>query len=97
MRWDEVPTDYLMWMIGVPDMSEDNKWTAQRIVNDRRRKAVEDAIDVVTKTMKTIESLNEWWLSDTKHRAEHGIVSGTPNTLELVAACAAKKAELQKV
>jgi exodeoxyribonuclease X len=95
-RWDELPSDYLMWMIRVPDMSDDRKWNAQRIINNRRRKYVEDAIDVVTKTMK-IESLNEWWLSDTKHRAEHSIVSGTAEYTQLVATCAAKKAQLQKV
>jgi hypothetical protein len=54
-------------------------------------------LDVVTKTMKTIESLNKWWLSDTKHRAKHGIVLGTAEYAELVAACTGKKAELQKV
>jgi exodeoxyribonuclease X len=94
-RWDEVPSDYLKWMIGATDMSADNKWNAERIVNDRRRKA-KAYVEGATKTMKTIESLNEWWLSDAckAHRAEHGIVPGTAEYTELVAACAAKKAEL---
>jgi exodeoxyribonuclease X len=101
MRWDKAPTDYLMWMLSVPDMSEDNKWNAQRVITDRRRKAkayVEDAT-AVAKTMTTIESIYEWWLSSEacKHRAEHGIVFGTAEYAQLVAACAAKKAELQKV
>jgi hypothetical protein len=82
-----------MWITGKHDMSEDNKWNAQRIVNDRRRKAVESALDTI-KTMMAIENLNKWWLSDTKYRAEHGIVPGTAEYAQIVAACAAKKAEL---
>jgi exodeoxyribonuclease X len=37
--WSEVPSDYLSWVVGKPDMSEDVKFTAQHYLRQRREAA----------------------------------------------------------
>ncbi|HEY7299529.1 MAG TPA: exonuclease domain-containing protein [Xanthobacteraceae bacterium] len=103
--WNVVPADYLRWIIEKSEMDDDVKWNAQRELDRRQReydyqrtaeaRAIYMKLAASAITLAgSVADLVSWFRNEAPKRADCWIVPGTPEYDELVAACAAKKAQL---
>lgn len=97
-NWDDVPADYLEWIISDKnDLGADIKWNAQHELDRRRgalRKAyVESCFDAV-RLAAGLPDLMSWFTGQSTVRHDLGIAKGGPDFEAIAALCAARKAEI---
>lgn len=96
--WPEIPLDYLEWMLRQESMDGDALWNAGREIGRRQQVARQEFVEkarVEISEINTVDDLRVWFASGLDHRSRIGVVDGVPEFEALVAACVARKAEIE--
>lgn len=98
-RWEEIPLDYLHWMLSpkAKDLDADALWLAKREVRRRiveRQDAYMAMVPEKVASLASIHDLEAWFRSEETIRYEIGISKSSNEYERIVAACAGRKAEL---
>ena len=98
-QWTELPTDYLEWMVSdkAKDLDPDARWNARHELDRRfaaNRSAYVAACCEAASFASTVEDLMSWFTKESDHRRFFGISRDDSDYAAIVAACAARKAQI---
>jgi exodeoxyribonuclease X len=104
-NWNEVPRDYLDWILDKSEMDDDVKWNARRELDRRiheyeyqrtaeERAAYMTGAATAISLAASVDALVQWFRDETEKRNAYCIVKGTKEYADLVGACAARKSML---